>query len=211
MTLWYLARATGFTSLIAFTLSVVLGAGGSDSGLPRRTSPELVARVLDQRILRQLAHRSAALVGLGTLGVHAILILLDSYASVSLTGALIPFAAGYAPFAVGLGTLAVYVFVMVALSGLGRGSMASSTRGARRWRSLHALAYLGWALALTHGILAGTDTGTLWSTAVYIICGVTVPLALWRRTGRAVEHTDDPLTRSRHRVHTGTSLTGAPR
>ncbi len=211
MTIWYLARATGLIALIAFSLSVVLGARGADSALPRTTSPELVAKAIDRRILRQLAHRSAALVGLGALGVHVVLILLDSFASVSLTGALIPFTAGYRPLAVGLGTLSVYVFVTVALSGLARGSMAGSPGSARRWRSIHALAYVGWALAMGHGILAGTDTGTVWSTAIYVPCGLAVPIAVWARLGRADKHADDPLTQARRRAEAATTLTGARR
>jgi len=202
MTIWYLARATGMVALIAFTLAVVLGAASSDSNLPRTTAPELVRRAIDQRVLRQLAHRSAALVGLGALGMHIVLILLDHYASVSFAGALIPFSAESATFAVGLGTLAVYVLVAVALSGLGRATMASSPGSARRWRSIHVLAYAGWTLTMGHSILNGTDTGALWATAIYVACGIAVPVAVWGRLGRSDRHTDDPLTAARRRAHT---------
>jgi len=207
MTWWFLARSTGMVALIAFTLSVVLGARSADSALPRAdraTSSAALERALDRRILRQLAHRSAAVVALAALALHVVLILFDSFAKVSLTATVIPFTAGYAPFAVGLGTLAVYVFVAVALSGWARGRLAATPGSAALWRRIHVLAYGGWALAMAHGILAGSDTGTLWSTAIYVVCGLAVPIALWTRLGRADGHGDDTLTRARSRSLTTT-------
>ncbi len=40
--------------------------------------------------------------------------------------------------------------------------------GAARWRALHRLAYAGFALAMVHGVLAGTDTGRWWATGLYV-------------------------------------------
>ena len=73
MTLWMLARATGFVALAAFTISIVLGASSSE-----RTRPARSDRALDRRVLLQLAHRSAGLVGVTMLGAHAALIVADS-------------------------------------------------------------------------------------------------------------------------------------
>lgn len=213
MTIWYLARAAGMIALLAFTMSVALGALGADSALPRDGRSSSVAareRALDRRILRQLAHRSAALVGLGALGLHVLLILVDSFSGVSLTGAIIPFTASYAAFAVGLGTIAVYVFVLVALSGLQRARAASSLGTTRAWRWVHGLAYGGWVLAMGHGILAGTDTGTLWSTAIYAACAIAVAAAVWTRLTRADRRSRDALVHARAAVRELTT-TGASR
>ncbi len=195
MTMWFLARGLGIVALVAFTLSVVLGATSTD----RNQSATRGSREesLDRRILRQLVHRSAAVVGLAALALHLLLILLDTHVSVSLSGAVVPFTARYRPFALGLGSLAVLVFTLVALSGAARGRLAATVRTAATWRSVHVLAYAGWVLAMSHGILAGTDTGTLWSTAVYAVCGVAVATAGWSRLTRADRRDAQPLVRAR--------------
>ena len=91
------------------------------------------------------------------LGLHAALLVVDHYVDVSLGGALVPFTAGYRGVALGLGTLSVYVFAVVALTGALRGRMATSTAAARTWRAVHLSAYAAWVLAMGHGLLAGTD------------------------------------------------------
>jgi sulfoxide reductase heme-binding subunit YedZ len=172
MTLWYLARATGMVTLIAFTVSTALGA------LATRTRTRPSARDLDRRFLTQMAHRSAAILGLLMLAGHATLIIVDSYVNVSLSGALVAFTAGYSPLAVGAGTLAVYLFVMVAVSGAMRGRLAASPTAVRAWRAVHLSAYAGWVLSMGHGIFAGTDTGAWWSSAVYAACAAAVLVAV---------------------------------
>ncbi|MEQ6901669.1 hypothetical protein, partial [Nocardioides sp. YIM 152588] len=150
MTLWYLARAAGFVALIAATLTVVLGAAGSSSRG-------------EGRVVAQLVHRSAAVLTLAMIGLHAVLLVTDHYVDVSVGGALVPFTAGYRALALGLGTLAVYGFVVLAVTGLLRGRMASSPAAARAWRGVHLTAYATWVLAMAHGVLAGTDTGSPWT------------------------------------------------
>lgn len=183
MTIWYLARATGLVALIAFTLATSLGA------LASRTSIVQSDRALDRRYLTQMAHRSAAVLGLALLALHATLIVIDSYVAVSLPSVFLPFTSGYRPLAVGLGTLSVFVFGTVGLSGAMRGRLATSARAVRTWRAVHLSAYAGWALSMGHGVLAGTDTGALWSTAIYAACGLTVLTAVaLRLRNRSVEH-----------------------
>jgi sulfoxide reductase heme-binding subunit YedZ len=91
----------------------------------------------------------------------------------------------------------VYLFTLVAVSGAARGRLATSARAARAWRSVHALAYVGWAAAMAHGVLAGTDTGTRWSTAVYVACGGAVVLAVALRLRSRARTQSDPLSRAR--------------
>ena len=169
MTLWYVARGAGFAALIAFTAATALGALATTRGHGPRG--------LDRRYLRQMAHRSAAVTGLMMLAIHLVLMITDSYVNVSLSGALIPFTAGYRPFALGLGSIAFSLFALVAVSGALRGRLATSERAARNWRRVHLAAYGGWALSMGHGVLAGTDTGTRWTTAIYLACAAIVALA----------------------------------
>jgi hypothetical protein len=46
---------------------------------------------------------------------------------------------------------------------------------------LHASAYLGWAAAILHGFRSGTDVGTGWVDAVFLVCLVGVLAAITAR------------------------------
>jgi methionine sulfoxide reductase heme-binding subunit len=154
MTLWFIARAAGFVALLAASLTVALGAAGTSGRL-------------DHRILAQLVHRSAAVLTLAMLGLHTVLLVVDHYVDVSVGGALVPFTAGYRGYALGLGTLAVYGFLVVAATGALRGRLAASAGATRAWRAVHLSAYAAWGLAMAHGVLAGTDTMRPWALALY--------------------------------------------
>jgi len=196
MTLWYLARAAGFAALIAATASVSLGALASGS---RRTDP----RTRDRRVLRQLAHRSAAVVTVAMLALHVILLVLDRYVDVGVPGALVPFTAGYRGVALGLGTLATYALLVVAVTGAARGRIAGSAVGTRGWRAVHLSAYVVWTLAMAHGLLAGSDTGTWWSWVLYAGCALSVVGAVWIRVGTADIQHIAPLPTARRQLTSG--------
>ncbi|XBB69514.1 iron reductase [Nocardioides sp. WV_118_6] len=188
MTLWYLARAAGFVALLTASITVALGALGSSSRDERR-------------ILAHLVHRSAAVLTLALLALHAVLLVADHYVDVSISGALVPFTAGYRGLALGLGTLAVYGFAVVALSGALRGRLASSARAVRAWRGIHLTAYAAWGLAMLHGVLAGTDTGLTWALALYLGCCALVAGAVAvRLTGQARERRRPLAQARRHAV-----------
>ncbi|KQW49357.1 hypothetical protein ASC77_11825 [Nocardioides sp. Root1257] len=197
MTLWYLARAAGLIAFLAATGSVVLGALAS-------TGHRADDRSRDRRVLRQLAHRSAAVVTVAMLGLHVVLVVTDSFVDLSVPGALVPFTAGYRGFALGLGTLAAYSLAAVAVSGAARGRLAASARSARHWRALHASAYVVWLLSLGHGILAGTDTGRWWTWVLYAGCAAAVAGALVARLVVADRHeSTSPLAAARRQLTTG--------
>jgi predicted ferric reductase len=164
MTWWYLARAAGIVMLVCFTLAVSLGALASARVDPR--DPD--AR--ERRLLTQYVHRAAAVTGLLLVLVHATAIVADGQSGVSVSGVLIPLTAGYRPVAVALGTVSAYLFVFVAILGASRRQVADSVRGARIWRVLHGASYLAWATGVAHGLLAGTDDGTRWMTAITVAC-----------------------------------------
>ena len=162
MTLWYTARGAGLSALVLLTVATCLGALVSRRGDPAR------------RYLVQYLHRACAGLGLAALAVHVTTIVLDSYSNVSWGGALVPFTAGYRPTWVGLGTVAVYTFLLVSMLGLARGRMAASPRAARAWRAVHGLAYVGWLSAMLHGFTSGTDSSVGWVRALYLLCLVAV-------------------------------------
>jgi len=198
MTIWYLARATGFVALIAFTVSTALGALSSASR--NRRSPAQ----LDRRLLQQMAHRSAAVLGLIMLLVHTTLIVVDSFVDVTLSNVFIPFTAGYRPLALGLGTFAVYFLISAAVSGAMRGRLASSPDATAGWRAVHVFAYIGWGLSMAHGIFAGTDTGRGWTTVIYAACGLTIALAVAIRVRSEIQRRSEGLGAARnHLRHRG--------
>ncbi|WP_375497270.1 hypothetical protein [uncultured Jatrophihabitans sp.] len=162
MSLWFTARGAGLSALILLSFATCLGALMSRPGHAGR------------RYVVQYLHRAAAGLGLGVLVLHVVTIVLDTYANVGITGAIVPFTSGYRPTWVGLGSLAFYTFVGVSLLGLARGRMAASERGARVWRRLHGLSYAGWGLAMLHGFTSGTDSLVGWVRLIYIVCGAAV-------------------------------------
>lgn len=160
MTLWYIARASGIVALVAFTLATALGSLTS----VRPTEPGRAAN--ERRILVQYAHRSAAVTGLTLAAVHVTAIVLDAQAHVSASQVVVPFTAGYRPLAVGLGTIALYLFTITAIVGASRGRLAGSAGASGVWRIVHAAAYIGWALSIGHALFSGTDVNHLWMIAL---------------------------------------------
>jgi len=158
MNTWFTARGAGLSALVLLSVSTSLGALVSMAGSA------------SVRYLVQYVHRVCAGLGLTVLALHVTTILADSFAHVGWSGALIPFTSGYRPTAVALGTLAAYTVLAVAVLGLARGRMAASERGARVWRALHGLAYVGWGTAVLHGFTAGTDSSVGWVRLIYVGC-----------------------------------------
>jgi DMSO/TMAO reductase YedYZ heme-binding membrane subunit len=156
---WFTARGAGLSALVLLTISTCLGALISGRG------------PAGARAVAQHVHRVVASLGLGVLVLHVVTILADSYANVGVSGAIIPFTSGYRTTWVGLGTIAAYVFLLVAALGFARVRMASTRRGAAVWRALHGLAYAGWGLAMLHGFMSGTDTPVGWVQLLYALCG----------------------------------------
>jgi predicted ferric reductase len=188
MMLWYTARGAGLSALVLLTIATSLGA------LVSRRGP---ARHANRRYVVQYLHRVCAGFGLTILALHIGTILADSYADVGWRGALIPFASGYRPTWVALGSLAAYTFIAVSLLGLARGRMAASPRGARIWRALHGLAYVGWLSAIWHGFMSGSDSSVGWVRALYVAC---VAAVLGSVTARVVAMRTAPTRTGNNRV-----------
>jgi sulfoxide reductase heme-binding subunit YedZ len=155
--LWYLNRATGLTSLVLMTATLVLGT------LVRRHAriPGL------PRFAVQGLHRNVSLLSALLLITHIATAIVDSYVDIGVSSAVVPFVAGYRPFAVGLGTLAVDLFLLVLVTSLLRNRLPL-----RLWKTVHLTSYLLWPLAFVHGITAGTDLGGGWLLVLVLGCAV---------------------------------------
>jgi sulfoxide reductase heme-binding subunit YedZ len=193
MTLWYLARAAGVMALLALTVATALGAGGASRA---RRSRRGVAR----RFALQRLHIAAAVTALGLLVTHVAALALDAQSGVSAKAVVVPMASAYRPVAVSLGVLAMYTVLIVAVVGAARGRVASSAWAARRWRSVHALSYGGWVLAIAHGALAGTDTLRGPMPLVYAGCVAVVASAATARIWRESASARLPMSSARRQI-----------
>ncbi|MGW6690435.1 hypothetical protein [Streptomyces sp. NPDC054961] len=163
--LWdFLDYGAGVLSLVSLTSAVLWGLAATD-----RT---LLASA--HRLAAQGVHRGLAVAGLGFLGLHVWVKVARSQADGA--AVVLPFADGDQPLLIGLGTLAGYLFVAVAVSGAVRSAFA--TRGRSLWwRALHMGAYPAWGASLVHGLKSGRAASG-WVTAAYALCLVAVAVLL---------------------------------
>ena len=150
---WLASRSAGVVAYLLLSASVVLGLA-----MALRLAPPRSAAVL------RTAHERIALIALGAVAAHGLLLLGDGFLRPGLGGILVPFAMDYRPLWTGIGILAGYL-----AAGLSLTYYARRRLGARRWRAAHRLIPVAWAMAAVHVIGAGSDAGSLW---------LQVPLAL---------------------------------
>jgi sulfoxide reductase heme-binding subunit YedZ len=156
---WLASRSAGAVAYLLLSASVVLGLGMALGLVPGRLTPTL-----------RTVHEKVALIALGGVAAHALLLLGDPWLRPGLSDVLVPFAMGYRPVWTGLGILAAYL-----TAGLSLTYYARRRIGARRWRSAHRLIPVAWAMAAVHVIGAGTDAGSLW---LQVPIALTISLAL---------------------------------
>jgi predicted ferric reductase len=164
--LWYTARATGVVALILLTLTVALGVAGTT----RLSTPGL------PRLVRSGLHRNISLLSVAFVATHVLTTVLDPYASISITSAIVPFSSHYRPFWLSLGTIAFDMLLALVLT-----SMVRTRLSYRAWRAVHWLAYASWPIALWHGLGTGTDSKLSWQLLLDVLCVLVVSAAaLWR-------------------------------
>ncbi len=164
--LWYATRATGLVAMLLLTASVLLGlltSGRFASG----SWPRFVTVGL---------HRNISLLTVVFLALHVGTTGIDTFVSIPLASAFIPFISPYKPFWLGLGAVALDLLVALVTTSLIRNRL-----GLRAWRWVHWAAYVCWPVALAHGLGAGTDRNTLWVFALTLACaGLVAGAATWR-------------------------------
>ncbi len=85
---------------------------------------------------------------------------------------LIPMAVPYRPLSVASGQVALGLLVLVLLS-----TYAKRRIGTGAWRRIHRVAFVAWAAATVHAIMAGSDTG-IDAVALMYISSAAVVLGL---------------------------------
>jgi methionine sulfoxide reductase heme-binding subunit len=164
--LWYTTRATGFAALVLLTASMALGLL-SATGYRRPGWPRFVTLGL---------HRNLTLLALAFTVAHVLTSVLDSFVSIPIQDAVIPFVGSYRPFWLGLGAVAFDLMIALTVTSLLRTRMRL-----RAWQLVHVTAYLCWPVAVLHGLGTGSDTQARWVLALTIACvAVVACLTLWR-------------------------------
>ena len=133
---WYLTRSTGTVALLLLTGAVVLGV----IDVRRWSTPRWPRFVVDS------LHRNLSLLAMVFIALHILTSVLDSFASISLLDAFVPFAGSYRPFWLGLGAVSFDLLLAVTITSMLRRRLgysswhrrASGARASRRSRSVGA-------------------------------------------------------------------------
>jgi hypothetical protein len=158
----FLSFYAGVFALLAMTTAVV-------SGL---LATERLILAIRHRVLAQAVHRAASMLAVTFVIAHFLVKILGGLAVpqqviVPSTGP------------IGYGALAFDLMLVIVASGLLRARFARGTRP-WVWRSVHALAYVSWPMAITHGLTAGRSAAA-WVTLSYVLCVGMVALAVFTR------------------------------
>lgn len=164
--LWYTTRATGVITLLLLTFSVYLGVVTVSRGTSRKTP----------RFVRLGLHRNVSLLVLVFLTLHVATTVVDTYTSINLLDAFVPFLSDYRTVWLGLGAIASDVLIAVVVTSLLRERI-----GYRVWRLVHWLSYACWPVALVHAWQTGTDPAAVWGKYLGYACVAVVVCAVgWR-------------------------------
>lgn len=155
---WLAARATGIVALLLLTLQVAFGLVLSHPH--NKTTWKLSKQIFPW-------HDHLWVFVVAFLVAHIVSLVVDPKAGVSVAGAFVPGLSQYRSTPVALGTLALYAFLVTAMT-----ARYTKLLPPGAWLSLHRLALLIFVLSWLHGMLAGTDSEPL--QLVYLLCGAVV-------------------------------------
>lgn len=149
---WYISRAAGLMGYLLLWFSTIWGfAVGS----------KIFDAVLE-RVFTFDFHEILSWLGLGFIGLHAIVLVLDRVEPLSLVEILLPFISSYRPFWTGIGIIAFYLSILVTVTFYLRSKISMKT-----FRSIHYLSIVAYVGALFHGLYAGTDSSLPWAQIMY--------------------------------------------
>ena len=156
---WLAARATGVVALAFLTGQIVFGLVLSHPH--NKTTWKLSKRIFPW-------HDHLWVFVSAFLVVHVASLVVDPKAGVDVPAAFIPGLSQYRSAPVALGTLALYAFLVTAISARWTKLLPSGL-----WLKLHRLSLLVFAMSWVHGILAGTDSTVLEGAYVAMALAVT--------------------------------------
>ena len=150
--MWWAGRALGMLAYTALWLSTLFGVFVGSRG---------AGGLLDRALLIEL-HSRWALMALGATALHTLVILVDPHSGVSALAAFVPMISEKLTGPVTLGTFALWGMLFLGLSTYFMDRIPKTV-----WRAIHATAFGTFALALAHGLWAGSETQVLGVQAYY--------------------------------------------
>jgi predicted ferric reductase len=153
---WHLIRSAGILAYVLLTVSMLWGLAVSTRAV-NDWSPGVLTMLMHSTI-----SWLAVILSIG----HALLLMVDKYFSYQIADILVPFIGPYRSFAVGLGTLSVWIMLAVSAS-----FWIKDRMGHKNWWWLHLTSYVTFGLATAHGLLAGTDSERL-GIRILLLLGV---------------------------------------
>jgi hypothetical protein len=164
--LWYVTRGSGVVALLLLTASICLGIATTMRWRTSRLPRFAVAGI----------HRSVTLIAIVFVALHVATTVLDGFAPIGWTDAVVPFVSPYRPIWLGLGAVAFDLLLALVITSLLRARI-----GYRVWRATHWLAYASWPVALLHSLGTGSDARFGWLQAVAVGSVLAVALTLAAR------------------------------
>lgn len=156
---WLAARATGVVALLLMAAQIVFGLVLSH---PHNKTTWRISRKIFPW------HDHIWVFVMAFLVAHVVSLVVDPKAGVDVAGALIPGLSQYRSAPVALGTLALYAFVITAVTARWTRLLPSGW-----WLMLHRLSLVIFVFSWLHGILAGTDSAALETTYIGMAAAVT--------------------------------------
>jgi methionine sulfoxide reductase heme-binding subunit len=153
---WYIARGSGFALYLLSWFLVVSGLG---------MTTKLLATTGNRAVSLSL-HAFAFHLWYGLLALHVLSIAVDPAVRFGLVELVVPFASGWREPWTGLGIVAAQLGILA-----GASAAVRRVLGYRAWKALHWLSLPMFGLGLLHGLLAGTDGGTLAAFVLYVVTG----------------------------------------
>jgi predicted ferric reductase len=158
---WYIVRASALIGFLLLYISVFIG---TVSGLPGIKKYFLRLRSLNFHCWISLQALIFAL-------VHGITLLFHKFIPFSLADILIPFHSNFEPLLVALGTISLYLMIILVVSSYARKYISQ-----KLWRAIHFLNIALYAFSIIHSLYLGTDLKSgilreifIWANGILIL------------------------------------------
>jgi len=167
----------GVLTLVSISITIMVGLVSTD---------RLVLSIR-QRVMLQSVHRTTGVMAVSSLAIHLWTKTVEHH--IRLIDIVIPFISPGNTVYVGLGTISGWILMLVTWTGIARARFIG--RGKPwMWRSIHAISYLLWPIALVHGLSAGRPAKT-WVTVSYVVCVLLVLIGLAVRVSVSLNRRKD--------------------
>ncbi|TDD73578.1 hypothetical protein E1293_30970 [Actinomadura darangshiensis] len=159
---YFLNFYAGVFALVAYTTAVMCGL----------LATERLILKIRHRVLAQAVHRASAVIATAMLVAHVSVKVMNGLAVPMQI--VVPDGG-----AIGLGTIAAELMILVVITGMVRSRFAIRGK-AWMWRSMHVLVYIAWPMAIVHGLIVGRVAAN-WVVLSYVMSVVLVVVALVTR------------------------------